>query len=88
MSNKVYVLVNYGNWDGSFMDVEVFDTREKATIAYLDAVAGCKETLEANYDNSELTFDSNVERLYFEAYMTEWYDDYHQIILVKELYVK
>lgn len=88
VGNKVYILTSQGNWDGTFTEVEVFSTKEKATEAYLEAVADIKETLEENYDDGELEFDEEVENLHFETFLKGWYDDYHQIISVNEYSIK
>lgn len=78
----VYVLVSSGNWDGSFVDLDVYASVTDAKEAFRKAVQEAVEMYKAEYDESCITVDVDENHLCCEIYQTEFYDDYHHTIYV------
>ena len=76
----VYVLVSSGNWDGSFVDLNVYaskaDVKEAFRVAVQEAVNNYKE----NYDESDLSIDIDDENMCCEIHLTGWYDEHNHTI--------
>ena len=70
----VYVLVSSGNWDGSFVDLDVYASVTDAKEAFRKAVQEAVEMC--------ITVDVDENHLCCEIYQTEFYDDYHHTIYV------
>jgi hypothetical protein len=78
----VFVLVSSGNWDGPFVDLDVYATEELARKAFKEQVQSAIEMYKEEYDESDLTFDVDDEHLCCEIYQTEFYDDYNHTIYI------
>lgn len=77
---KVYVLVSSGNWDGSFVDLNVYASAADAKEAFRATVQEAVDIYKENYDNSDISIDIDDDKMCCEIYLTGWYDNYNHTI--------
>lgn len=81
--NKIYLVKNYGNWDGTWSDITAFKNYQDAKDEFEKQVADAIEIYKENCEETSLTIDKGNDSV--EIYLTGWYDDNHNIIEIEEL---